>query len=144
MRRHMLTEWMLSRMLAWSKLHSEAHALEHAISQEVETALLKQLESPELCPHGNPLPGFEYRTANWIALTRISAGETVIIRRIHEVAEDQPDLLAFLEAHQVMPGKTALVTEVLPFNQTLTLHIQNQPVTLGFSTARYVFVEKPP
>src|SRR3989304_8427035 len=33
-RRHMLTEWMMARMLPWSKLHREAHNLEHAISPE--------------------------------------------------------------------------------------------------------------
>src|SRR5512132_1446198 len=58
-RRHMLTEWMMARLLPWSKLHQEAHNLEHAISEEVETALFEELGQPQICPHGNPLPGCE-------------------------------------------------------------------------------------
>jgi len=38
-RRHMLTEWMLARMLKvpWSSLHAEADQIEHSISDEIET-----------------------------------------------------------------------------------------------------------
>src|ERR1051326_3248872 len=56
LRRHMLTEWMMARMLPWSKLHQEAHNLEHAISSEVESALFEEMGEPQTCPHGNPLP----------------------------------------------------------------------------------------
>lgn len=44
MRKHMLMEWMMLRMLPWSKLHSEAHNLEHAISEEAENALFEELD----------------------------------------------------------------------------------------------------
>ena len=54
MRRHMLAEWMLIRMLSWSKVHHEAHGFEHTISDEVERALLQDLNQPVTCPHGNP------------------------------------------------------------------------------------------
>ena len=40
-----------------------------------------------------------------------------------------------------MPGRQATVTEVLGFNQTITLDVQEKPVTLGFAAARYVYVE---
>jgi DtxR family Mn-dependent transcriptional regulator len=87
MRRHMLTEWMMAGMLPWSRLHSEAHNLEHAISTMAESALLEKLNHPQTCPHGNPLPGFESAVTGWIPLVEIPAGETVIIRRVHELAE---------------------------------------------------------
>src|SRR5512140_1788556 len=48
-RRHMLTEWMMARLLPWSKLHQEAHNLEHAISSEVEAALFEDLKHPQTC-----------------------------------------------------------------------------------------------
>jgi Fe2+ transport system protein FeoA len=41
-----------------------------------------------------------------------------------------------------MPGVSAKVTEILPFNQTITIEIKDQPVTLGIVAARYIFVEK--
>ena len=37
MRRHMLMEWMMLETLPWSKLHGEAHNLEHAISSMAES-----------------------------------------------------------------------------------------------------------
>ena len=140
-RRHMLTEWMMARMLPWSKLHQEAHHLEHAISEEVETALFEELQHPQTCPHGNPLPGYEDSVASLIPLTETSANQKVIIKRIHELAEYNLELLAFLEDKGLMPSAAVLVREVLPFNQTIALESQGQMVTLGFAAARYVFVE---
>jgi len=142
MRRHMLTEWMLAKMLSWSKSHEQAHHLEHAISDEIEAALLKEWKNPQTCPHGNPLPGHEAVVAGWRPLTSIAASQIVIIRRIHELAEETHGLLAFLEEKGVMPGQTATVVEVLPFNQTITLRLGKGEASLGFAAARYIFVEQ--
>jgi DtxR family Mn-dependent transcriptional regulator len=100
-RRHMLTEWMMVERLPWSRLHQEAHNLEHAISG-------------------------------------------VVIRRIHELAEQNIELMDFLEGKGIMPGKQALVSEVLPFNQTIALTIGQESATLSFASARHLFVERLP
>ena len=141
LRRHMLTEWMMARMLPWSKLHQEAHNLEHAISAEVETALFEELGHPQTCPHGNPLPGCEEAVSSWIPLTKSLPNQKVIIKRIHEIAEYNLELLAFLESKGLIPDAEIIVREVLPFNQTITLEIQGQVVTLGFASAQHIFVE---
>jgi DtxR family Mn-dependent transcriptional regulator len=141
MRRHMLMEWMMVHMLPWSKLHQEAHNLEHAISKEAETALFEELGRPKTCPHGNPLPGQEEAVKTWVPLTEIPTGEKIVIRRIHELAEQNPELMGFLEGRGIMPGAQVTVSEVLPFNQTITLDVQKKSVTLGFASARYVFAE---
>ena len=143
-RRHMLTEWMLARMLKipWSHIHTEAHQIEHTISAEMETQMRENLDDPQLCPHGNPLPGFEHVAAQWIPLTQLSQGDQVVIKRIHETAENNADLMAFLETHGIVPGVDAVIAEVLPFNQTITLTVGKQKVTLGFPAAQYIFVDK--
>ena len=64
-----------------------------------------------------------------------------MIKRVHEVAEYNLELLAFLESKGLLPGAGATVLEVLPFNQTITLRVKDQTVTLGFTSARYLFVE---
>jgi DtxR family Mn-dependent transcriptional regulator len=140
-RRHMLTEWMMARMLPWSKLHEEAHNLEHAISSQVETALFEELGHPQTCPHGNPLPGCDEAVADWVPLIEIPPNQPVIIRRVHELAEYNLELLTFLEKKGLTPGAEVTVLEVLPFNQTVTLEANGQGVTLGFTSARYLFVE---
>jgi DtxR family Mn-dependent transcriptional regulator len=144
MRRHMLAEWMLSKMLSWSKLHKEAHSMEHAISQEVEATLIDDLNQPELCPHGNPLPGHEAVVQDWIPLTNLSEGDQVVIRRIHELAEETHDVLSYLEEHHIEPGAEVQVVEILPFNETITLQIGKNRVTLGNTLAKYIFGEKLP
>jgi DtxR family transcriptional regulator, Mn-dependent transcriptional regulator len=142
-RRHMLTEWMLSRMLKvpWSDVHSEAHAIEHSISDDIENKLRQNFDDPQLCPHGNPLPGYEYVTAQWKSLTQMQAGEQVVIRRIHEIAEGDTELMQFLENNGVIPGTQVEISEILPFNQTLTLNLSGRSVVLGFPTAQYIYVE---
>ena len=142
MRRHMLVEWMMVKTLPWSLLHSEAHQLEHAISSMTETALMDQLSHPETCPHGNPLPGSDDVTSNWISILDIPIGETVVIRRVHELAEENTDLLTFLESNHVMPGFQTTVTEILPFNHTISITLDGKTVILGNAVARYIFVER--
>jgi len=143
-RRHMLTEWLLARMLKvpWSRIHDEADQLEHSISDKIEAQMRTNLDDPQFCPHGNPLPGYEQFAADWLPLTEISVGEKVTIRRIHETAEDDHELLQFLETHGIVPGARVAVGEVLDFNQTIELVIERNKVTLGFPAARYIFVEK--
>lgn len=143
-RRHMLAEWLLVKVLKvpLSETHNEAHNIEHAISPELEKRLRDVLGDPQVCPHGNPFPGCEAVTSHWVPLTDLPAGSAVTIRRIHEFAEENLDLLKFLIANGVVPGARVRVAEVLPFNQTMTLLVGDQPVTLGFPAARFIFAEE--
>jgi DtxR family Mn-dependent transcriptional regulator len=143
-RRHMLTEWMLARMLKipWSNVHAEADHLEHSISDEIEDRMRTTLNDPQTCPHGNPMPGYEHVATDWLPLTDIPAGQKVIIRRIHETAEDNHELMQYLEANGMVPGTYAEVIEVLGFNQTIGLKVGNKYVSIGFAAGKYLFVEK--
>lgn len=143
-RRHMLIEWMLARMLKvpWSRVHAEAHQIEHSISDQIEAQMRTNLDDPQFCPHGNPLPGNEHIAAGWLALTQVLPGEKIIIRRIHETAEEDHQLMDFLEINGIVPGTPAEITRVLAFNQTLDLQVEKHTVALGFPAAKYIFVEK--
>lgn len=144
-RRHMLTEWLLVKVfkMPLAETHDEAHNIEHAISPQLEERMREILEDPKLCPHGNPFPGQEALTKDWIPLTQISPDQEFTIRRIHEFAEDNQELLIFLSKHKVEPGMQAQLVETLPFNQTLTVEINREKVTLGYPAAEHVFVEIP-
>lgn len=145
-RRHMLVEWLLVSVLKVPlyRTHDEAHNIEHAISPELEARLAESLGNPKVCPHGNPFPGFEHVTRDWTPLADVSAGGTATIRRIHEFAEDNPELLTFMIQHGIVPGKEVRVVEVLPFNHTLTVDTGGEQVTLGSAAARFIFVEHKP
>jgi len=143
-RRHMLTEWLLVSIfkLPIYETHNEAHNIEHAISPRLEARMQEILQDPKLCPHGNPFPGFEHLTKNWVSLIELSPGEIVIIRRIHEFIEDEPELLAYLQKYDIVPGVRARMTQNLPFNQTVSLSVNDQEVTLGYHAAGNIFAER--
>lgn len=140
MRRHMLAEWMLSPLLSWSTVHEEAHRFEHAISPELELALIRQLNNPKLCPHGNPLPGFEEEVVDWLPINRVPVGTRGTVKRVHELAEDTPQVLGFLEEKQLKPGVHVTILENLPFNQTVTVKTDSKEFAIGYSMARYIFL----
>ncbi len=141
MRRHMLTEWLLARMLSWSKLHKEAHDMEHTISDELEAALLEELNHPEVCPHGNPLPGHENAVADWVCLPDLKKGQYIVIRRIHELAEENTKILTFLEENGVITGSRAVIKSNLPINETVTVTVGDKDIALGYALAKYVYAE---
>lgn len=88
------------------------------------------------------MPGFESFTSSWIPLVDIGSGEKVIIRRVHELGENDPDLMKFLEENGIVPGAEAEIVEILSFNQTISLKLKGRIISLGFSSAIFIFVEK--
>jgi DtxR family Mn-dependent transcriptional regulator len=144
LRRHMLAELLLSRVLdvPWSQVHQEADAMEHTISPETMERMAAKLDHPEVCPHGNPLPGYEDRIAHLFPLTEAQPGQQVAIRRVHESAEENPDLMAYMEQHGLLPGTEIVVQEIILFNETVTLECQGRAIVLGLGPAALVFVEQ--
>lgn len=142
-RRHMLAEWMLVKLLRVPihQTHEEAHGIEHSISPQLEERLREILEDPNVCPHGNPFPGCEHVTRPWKPLTELAPGQQVVVRRIHEFAEDNLEILDFLSKHNIVPGIAVKIKDILPFNQTLTILVGDRAITLGFPVARYIFAE---
>jgi DtxR family Mn-dependent transcriptional regulator len=144
LRRHMLTELLLARMLGvpWSQVHQEADAMEHTISPETVERLAAKLDHPETCPHGNPLPGYEDRLIGLGPLSEAQIGQQLVIRRVHESAEGNPDLMVYLEQHNLLPGTEVVVKEIMPFNEIITLDCSGQTVVLGLAPAALIYVEE--
>jgi DtxR family Mn-dependent transcriptional regulator len=144
LRRHMLAELLLARMLdvPWSQVHQEADAMEHTISPDTVERLAAKLDHPETCPHGNPLPGYEEQITGLFPLSEAEVGQLLIIRRVHESAEEQPDLMIYLEQRGILPGSRVLVREVMPFNETITLECGGQIAVLGMAPAALIHAEE--
>ena len=141
-RRHMLTEWMLARVLKLplAEVHREAHQIEHTLSAEVEERLQSEMEDPRLCPHGNPMPGFEDEVSQWRALSLSESGEIVVLNRIHENLEEDYEILSFLYNNGLLPGVQLRIEEVLPFNETIRVDVNGRDVTLGLKLAAEIYV----
>ena len=78
-RKHRLAERLLTDVIGldWHKAHLEAGRWEHVISDEVEERLVKLLENPTTCPHGNPIPGEWAPEVEPVALCDPAGGDRV-------------------------------------------------------------------
>jgi DtxR family Mn-dependent transcriptional regulator len=140
-RRHRLAERFLTDMLglSWAEAHHEAGKWEHVISPAVENAIVKQLDDPTTCPHGNPIPGSGYVERELVSLSSLSTGSTATITRIPEELEFTPGLLEFLEANEIVPGVEATVVTSSP-DGTTTIEVGGSVVGVSAFTAERILV----
>src|SRR5690554_1779586 len=123
MRKHRLAERLLADVigLEWEFVHEEACRWEHVMSEQVERKLLRVLGNPSESPYGNSIPGLDELGVTNVVNTQTEAvpavqvvrGNTpirVVIRRLAEPAQVDPELLVQLGEAGVIPGNTAMLT----------------------------------
>ena len=139
--RHHLIERMLSEMfgMEWWKVHDEAERLEHAVSPDFESQLLKKLGSAGACPHGN-LSEVEgpasCRRRGLVLLADADLGSSYLVSGIYE--RDR-QLLEFLEHRGVRPGAKLRLLE-RNYDQTVTLTTPAGTVSLGPAASQRVWL----
>jgi DtxR family Mn-dependent transcriptional regulator len=123
MRKHRLAECLLVSVikLPWEQVHVEACRWEHVISDDVERRLVELLDYPVRCPHGNVIPGLaelgvpeeaQKRSVSAsqedaVAMTKVASAHqsVVIVRRISEQVQSDPDLMLKLKDSGIQPGR---------------------------------------
>ncbi len=143
-RRHMLTELLLARILnvPWSRVHQEADLLEHGLSADTAARLAEFLDEAAVCPHGNPLPGEENRVSAQQPLLEATPGRRYLLARVHEEIERQSDLMAFLEERGLVPGAVVRLVALHPEEGTIGVEVNQADVTLDLGTARCLWVQE--
>ncbi len=138
-RRHRLAERFLTDVLglSWAEAHHEAGKWEHVISPTVEVALVRVLDDPTTCPHGNPIPGSGYEDPDDASvLNALEVGTRFRVERIPEELEFRPGLLEYLEEAEILPGREGVVTALSP-DGTTTVEVSGNHVGIGsFASAR--------
>lgn len=143
MRRHRMVERWLTDVLHldWATAHEEAHKLEHAISDVVAERLWQSMGYPESCPHGNPIADIDPAVlARRVRLRDVEPGQQVEINRISELAEDNHELMVFLEQKNFRPGVRVTVTDRGPLRDTFTVAIDGTQTTIGSEVAGFLWV----
>jgi DtxR family Mn-dependent transcriptional regulator len=142
-RRHYLAERLLVDILGmdWADAHEEAHRIEHAVSPRVEERIMKLLGNPTTCPHGNPFPGLPRPPT--VLLSTLRQGDVGEIDGVQEAAEEDADLMRFLQQHKLTPGRRIKVLEYAAFNSTMTVDVDGTPVVLGIPAAEQLRVLEP-
>jgi DtxR family Mn-dependent transcriptional regulator len=140
-RRHRLAERLLTDVLglSWAEAHQEAGKWEHIISPNVEAAMVKLLDDPTTCPHGNPIPGSGYRAPDAVALSDLAVGDDFTVSRIPEALEFTPGLLEFLEDATIQPGYNGTVTALSP-DGTTTVEINGKHIGVGSFASERILV----
>lgn len=143
-RRHRIAERFLTDILqlGWAEAHHEAGKWEHVISGRVEEAMMRLLDDPTTCPHGNPIPGTDYVVpATAKALGQLAVDDEFIVERIPEELEFEDGQLAYLENAGLIPGRTGRVLSLAP-DGTATVMVDDNPVGIsGFAAARIIVKE---
>ena len=130
MRKHRLAERLLTDVigLEWEDVHVEACRWEHVISEAVERRLLELLDHPTESPYGNPIPGLseldasageqeaflDRDVANLRDVVerggRGGTAQNLVVRRLGEPLQTDPELMLRLRRAGVQPGQTVQAT----------------------------------
>lgn len=146
LRRHRLAERFLYEMLGmdWIMAHEQAHAMEHAMTPEIEERLAATLGDPTTCPHGNPIPGSHLSSREYLRdqdarrLSTISLGVAVKVLCLSEVVEDETALLRQAGEAGLRPG--CIVTVLAGLNDGVRVAVGPREYDLPSALASRIWV----
>ena len=142
LRHHRLLETYLAEHLGvpWDRVHEEAEALEHVLSEYLEARIAAKLGNPTHDPHGDPIPSAELEIAegDTVALSSLEAGARGHFVR---VSDSDPEMLRYLAERGVALGDALEVLERQPFDGPLTVRFGDRLLTLGGALARAMRVD---
>ena len=129
-RNHRLWEVFLVEKLnfKWDEVHDFAEELEHIKSDQLTERLDAFLEFPKYDPHGDPIPdknGNINRHKN-ITLADLKLKEEGIIVG---VKEHSPEYLKYLESLNLILGTKIIVENIIDFDQSMIININNKNTT---------------
>ncbi|HYH76331.1 MAG TPA: metal-dependent transcriptional regulator [Arthrobacter sp.] len=120
MRKHRLAERLLADVIGldWAYVHDEACRWEHVMSERVERRIYEMLDYPTESPYGNPIPGlaalggqaplapsFIDDAVNLVeAMKSYAPASNVVISRLAEPIQVEPELLTQLDEGGIRPG----------------------------------------
>ena len=162
-RKHRLLERFLHDVLHIGKerIHQEACAMEHSLSDETERALCQRLQAPGRCPDDeNIIPpcnlGFTTcrQCRDWGQESLDKVGKRKIdIVPISTLKENQEGTVAFIRGDRkvlqrlldlgLTPGTRVKVSRIAPLRGPVEIAVRGSKLALGDEIACNVFIEKP-
>ncbi len=150
MRKHRLAELLLVNVigLPYEAAHEEACRWEHVMSEAVELRVYELLGRPTRSPYGNPIPGLEEFGS--VAGSEVPEAErnlafpglagSVVVSRICESVQTDPDVLRQLHAAGVDPGVSVTVAQE---RDSVRIDRSGEQIRLPREVASRVFVTAP-
>ncbi|NNE27482.1 MAG: metal-dependent transcriptional regulator [Saprospiraceae bacterium] len=143
-RKHRLWEVFLAKKLdfSWEEVHDIAEQLEHIKSDTLIEKLDAFLGHPKYDPHGDPIPNAEgkFTLRNQFGLSTLSKGEKGIVVG---VKEHDKDFLQYLNQLEIGLGTEVEVIDVVDFDHSIKLKINNQEATsLSYKVTKNIYIKK--
>jgi DtxR family transcriptional regulator, Mn-dependent transcriptional regulator len=127
LRHHRLLELYLAEHLGvpWDRVHAEAEALEHYISEDLEARIAAKLGNPTHDPHGDPIPDADLvmEEGETRRLDELAPGDR---GRFVRISDSDPAMLRYLHERGVRLGDRLEVLERQPFGGPLTVRFGEQ------------------
>lgn len=142
-RKHRLWETFLVEKLHfnWDEVHDVAEQLEHIKSDKLVTLLDEFLGNPKFDPHGDPIPDEfgEFPTSNSTPLSNLKEGDKGIVMG---VSQDNSTFLKFLDKIDIKLGNLILVKDIIEFDSSVEILINNKESHISLEVARNILVKQ--
>ena len=142
-RKHRLWEVFLVEKLNfnWDEVHELAEELEHIKSEKLINALDKFLGFPKEDPHGDPIPNANgeifVREKELLSETQVSKKYMCV-----GVKDTSSVFLQYLDRQNISLGTSFIVTAIEMFDQSVSIEINGNPLTLSKIVAQNLFVKQ--
>ncbi len=142
-RKHRLWEVFLVEKLnfKWDEVHEVAEELEHIKSNLLVERLDSYLGFPKFDPHGDPIPDRHGKIASFTfeQLNKLNIGDKGTITG---VTEHSSAFLKHLEKLGLTLGKLIEIQDVLEFDGSIALQIDDRILNLSKDVAKHLLVNK--
>jgi DtxR family Mn-dependent transcriptional regulator len=142
LRHHRLLELYLAEHLdvPWDRVHEEAEALEHVLSEFLEARIAAKLGHPTHDPHGDPIPDHDLviDEGDTVALDSLPVGAG---GRFVRVSDADPEMLRYLAQRGIAIGDACRVSARQPFDGPITVRFGPAEHVLGGTLARAMRIE---
>lgn len=141
-RKHRLWEVFLVEKLKfkWDEVHEIAEELEHINSAELIERLDEFLSFPKNDPHGDPIPdkNGKFDSLTFVKLSKLKIGENGVIIG---VSDHSSPFLKHLEKLGLTLGKRLSILDVIAFDGSVELRIENLQINVSRDVAKHILVK---
>jgi len=142
LRHHRLLELYLAEHLGvpWDRVHEEAEALEHVISEDLAARIAAKLGHPTHDPHGDPIPdaALVIDEGHTRSLAEMDIGER---GRFVRVSDTDPEMLRYLDGRGIALGDELEVVAREPFDGPLTVRFGSKDHVFGGGLTRAMRID---
>ncbi len=140
-RKHRLWEYFLVEKLdfKWDEVHEMAEEMEHISSKELVDRLDKFMGYPKYDPHGDPIPdskgNFKAHELKPVSLVLVNE-----VGVISGVRDHSSSFLQYLEKQQLTIGKKIKVLDIIDYDHSMVLQLENTKVTISREVANNLLI----